>query len=186
MLEIVVPEAELYDEEKQKFIVVKETTLQLEHSLISISKWESKWHKPFLSQKNEKRTIEELKDYVKCMTLTQKVPDNVFDCLTEDNLLAIKEYINDPMTASTISKNDPKASGGGSSGVAITSELIYYDMIALAIPFECQKWHLNRLLMLIRICKIRNQPSKKMSRNSTISQYAAMNAARRKSLGTRG
>lgn len=185
MLEIVVPETELYDEEKEKFVIVKETTLQLEHSLISISKWESKWHKPFLKQ-TDKRTAEEMKDYVKCMTLTQKVPDNVFDCLTEANLLAIKKYINDPMTASTISRNDPKMPGGGNNGVAITSELIYYDMIALAIPFECQKWHLNRLIMLIRICKIRDQSPKKMSRNSTISQYAALNAARRKSLGTRG
>ena len=185
MLEIVVPETELYNEDGGRFVIVKETTLQLEHSLISISKWESKWHKPFLKQ-TEKRTVEEMKDYVKCMTLTQKVPDITFDCLTEENLLAIKKYINDPMTASTVSKNDSKASSGVNNGTSITSELIYCDMISLGIPFECQKWHLNRLLMLIRICKVRNQPSKKMSRNSTISQYAALNAARRKSLGTRG
>ena len=180
MLEITIPATELWDEINEEFITTKEQTLRLEHSLVSLSKWESKWCKPFLSKTN--KTDEEMLDYVRCMTLTQNVPDEVYRCLTDDNIRKIYEYIDAPMTATWF--NDDKAKG--TSREQTTSELIYYWMIALNIPFECQKWHLNRLLTLIRVCNIKNQPPKKMSKRDIMSRNAALNAARRNKLHTKG
>ena len=180
MLEITIPETEQWDELKQEFVYTKEQTLQLEHSLVSLSKWESKWCKPFLSK--EDKTFEETIDYIRCMTLNRHVPDEVYGFLTRSNIKQINEYISAPMTATWFSKDTI----GRGSREQITSELIYYWMIALNIPFECQKWHLNRLLTLIRVCNLKNQPSKKMSRREIMSRNAALNAARRKQLGTNG
>ena len=180
MLYITVPSCEMYDESIEEFVYAKEQTLQLEHSLVSLSKWESKWCKPFLSKQD--KTMEETIDYVRCMTVNQVSDPTVYSRLTLDNLNSINEYIGSPMTATTFS-NTPK---GGSSGEQVTSELIYYWMIALNIPFECQKWHLNRLLTLIRVCEVKNQPPKKMSKREIMSRNAALNAARRKKLGTKG
>lgn len=180
MLKITIPAGEQWDEINQVFINTKEQTLQLEHSLVSLSKWESKWCKAFLT-KNEK-TDEETIDYVKCMTITQNVDPNVYNCLTKENVEQIKKYIEAPMTATYFSEEH----SGKSSREQVTSELIYYWMIALNIPMECQKWHLNRLLTLIRVCNIKNQPPKKMSKRAIMSRNAALNAARRKQLNTRG
>lgn len=179
MLEIVIPSIELWNEEKQEFVTVKGTTLKLEHSLVSLSKWESKWCKPFLSK--EDKTPEETLDYIKCMTLTQNVDPNVYQCISNENINKIVTYINEPMTATTFREE----SKGGSREI-ITAELIYYWMIALTIPFECQKWHLNRLLTLIRVCNIKNQPPKKMSKREIMSRNASLNAARRKQLNSKG
>lgn len=180
MIRITIPESESWDEAKQEFIPVKEQTLQLEHSLVSLSKWESKWCKPFFSK--QEKTYEETMDYIKCMTLTQNVDPNVYSHLTEDNIIQINNYIEAPMTATTFYEDK----NGAKSREIITSELIYYWMIALNIPFECQKWHINRLLTLIRVCNIKNAPPKKMSKSKIASQYAAINQARRKQLNTRG
>ena len=180
MLYITIPSCEMYDESTEEFVYAKEQTLQLEHSLVSLSKWESKWCKPFLSKQD--KTMEETIDYIRCMTVNQVSDPTVYSRLTLDNLNSINEYIGSPMTATTFS-NTPK---GGSSGEQVTSELIYYWMIALNIPFECQKWHLNRLLTLIRVCEVKNQPPKKMSKREIMSRNAALNAARRKKLGTKG
>ena len=180
MLEITIPATELWDERNEEFITAKEQTLRLEHSLVSLSKWESKWCKPFLSKTN--KSDEEIIDYIRCMTLTQNVPDEVYRCLTDDNIRKINEYIDAPMTATWFHEDKTK----GTSREQTTSELIYYWMIALNIPFECQKWHLNRLLTLIRVCNIKNQPPKKMSKRDIMSRNAALNAARRKQLSTKG
>ena len=180
MLSITILAKELWDEVNQEFIQVKEQTLQLEHSLVSLSKWESKWCKPFFSKQD--KTYEEVIDYIKCMTLTRNVDPLVYKCLSDKNIQAVNDYINAPMTATTFS-ND-KAGRGGRE--IITSELIYYWMIALNIPFECRKWHLNRLLTLVRVCNIKNTPPKKMGQRDTISQYAALNEARKKQLHTKG
>ena len=180
MLEITIPSTELWDEINEEFITTKEQTLRLEHSLVSLSKWESKWCKPFLSKTN--KTDEEMLDYVRCMTLTQNVHDEVYRCLTDDNIRKIYEYIDAPMTATWFHEDKTK----GTSREQTTSELIYYWMIALNIPFECQKWHLNRLLTLIRVCNIKNQPPKKMSKRDIMSRNAALNAARRNQLHTKG
>lgn len=180
MLQIVIPANELWDESKQEFVNLKEQTLQLEHSLVSLSKWESKWNKAFLSKKP--KTDEEVLDYVRCMTLTQNVNPDVYSRLTEENFTQINEYIDSPMTATCFSEDR----NGKTNRDVVTSELIYYWMIALNIPFECQKWHLNRLLTLIRVCNIKNQPPKKMSRKDSMSRYAALNAARKSKLNTKG
>lgn len=180
MLQITIPAAEQWDEINQEFLSVKETTLSLEHSLISLSKWESKWCKPFLDKKN--KTYEETIDYVRCMTLTPNIDPTIYYALTDDNIKQINEYISAPMTATYFSDNKR---GGGRE--IVTSELIYYWMIALNIPFECEKWHLNRLLTLVKVCNIKNDPHpKKMSKKSIMSRNAALNAARRKQFNTKG
>lgn len=181
MLQITVPiSPEMWDEKNEEFIEPKTASLQLEHSLVSISKWESKWHKPFLSK--EPKTVEETIDYIKCMTLTQNVKSEVYDHLSKENIEEINAYIDDSKTATTFSKDRKSAR----SREIITSELIYYWMIALNIPFECQKWHLNRLLTLIRVCEVKNTPGKKMSQREVLNQYAAINAANRKRFNTKG
>lgn len=179
MLTIVVPECEYFDEEKSEFIHTKECTLQLEHSLLSLSKWESKLRKPFLSTDN--KTDEEILDYIRCMTITQNVDKSVYYRLSRENIEKINEYINLPMTATTFSdKNGPR------NNQIITNEIIYYWMISLNIPFECQKWHLNRLLTLVKVCSIKNSPPKKMSKKEISNRNRALNASRRKALGTKG
>lgn len=180
MLQITIPGIELWDESREIFTQTKEQTLQLEHSLVSLSKWESKWCKAFLSK--QEKTYEETIDYIKCMTITQNVDPNVYNYLSKSIIDKITEYIEAPMTATYFSKEQ----SSGNSREQVTSELIYYWMIALNIPFECQKWHLNRLLTLIRVCNIKNQPPKKMSKRAIMSRNAAINAARRKQLNTKG
>lgn len=180
MLQITIPAGERWDEGKQEFIQVKGHTLQLEHSLISLSKWESKWCKAFLSNKD--KTYEETMDYIKCMTITPNVDPDVYNYLTSDNINQINEYIGAPMTATYFSEDKSRKTGHD----VVTAELIYYWMISLNIPFECQKWHLNRLLALIRVCNIKNQPPKKMSKREIMSRNAALNAARRSKMGTTG
>ena len=179
MLTITVPESRRFNEKTNEFINVKETVLKLEHSLVSISKWESIYLKPFLS--NAKKTTKETIDYIKCMTITQNVPDEVFYCLTNENLIDIQKYIDSPMTATYVS--DPQKSGRRD---VMTSEVIYYYMIALQIPVEFEKWHLNRLLMLIKVCNAKNQPPKKMRASEILSQQHALNEERKKLFGTNG
>lgn len=179
MLTITIPSVEMWDEKHEQFVYIQETTLDLEHSLVSLSKWESKWEKPFLSSKD--KTEEEVSDYIKCMTLTPNVNPIVYTCLTADNISTITNYINAPMTATTFNGTSNRP-----GRETITAELIYYWMIALNIPFECQGWHLNRLLTLIKVCNIKNTPPKKRSKRDIMSRNAALNAARKKQLNTRG
>lgn len=180
MLTITIPAKEFWDETKQEFVYVDETILSLEHSLISISKWESRWQKPFLSK--DKKTQEETVDYIRCMTLTRNLNSAVYNGLTQENYKAIDEYISSPMSATWFRED----SASKRSSEQITSELIYYWMVALGIPFECEKWHLNRLLTLIRICNIKNQPTKKHSKREIMNQNAALNAARRAQIRSKG
>lgn len=179
MLKITIPKREMFNDKTQEFFETKEYVIQLEHSLVSLSKWESKWNIPFMS-KNEK-TIDETIDYIRCMTITQNIPIEAYNNLTNENIKEINEYIGKPMTATTFSKRE---SGRGSE--IVTSELIYYWMTALNIPMECQKWHLNRLLTLIKVCSIKQNPGKKMSSREITSRNAALNAARRKKFNTKG
>lgn len=180
MLQITIPSQELWDSEKQEFINTKEQVLQLEHSLVSVSKWEAKWCKTFLSKKD--KTYEETIDYIKCMTITQNVKPDVYNYLTKSNMEQIQAYITAPMTATWFSDEN----AGTANREQITSELIYYWMIAFNIPFDCQKWHLNRLLILIRVCNIKNKQPKQMNRREIMSRNAALNAARRKQLNSKG
>ena len=158
-------------------------TLHLEHSLISLSKWESKWKVPFLVENATEHTAEQMLDYIKCMTVNQ-VPDAIYDYLTPENVRDIYAYIQDSMTATTFSKGDRTAVGRKRE--VITAEVIYYWMVTFGISKDYEKWHLNRLLTLINVCSVKNQPSKKMSRNQVLMQQRALNQARRRKYGTRG
>lgn len=180
MLQITIPGQEAWDEANNKFITFQDTSICLEHSLISISKWESKWHIPFLD--GGKKTTEQISDYIRCMTITPNVKPEVYNFLSRDNVNDVLKYIEDPMTASIVKE----LGGRRRNSELVTSELIYYWMVALQIPFECQKWHVNRLMMLIRICNAKNQPDKKMSKRSAMQQNAALNAARRQRMRSKG
>lgn len=182
MLEITVPATEVFDEKNELFVEVKECTLHLEHSLLSVSKWESKWHKPFIKRKGDpSHTSEEMLDYIRCMTLNKNVDPMVYSVMTNDNLRDITAYIEDPMTATTVI--DVK--GAPLRREIVTSELIYYWMITFGIPIECEKWHINRLIMLIRVCSAKTNPSK-MSQRAIMAQNRQINEARKKALGTKG
>lgn len=159
---------------------MKAQTVELEHSLLSIAKWESKWHKPYLSM--EAKTEEESLDYIRCMCLTRNVDPTVFRALTRENVKAISDYIADPMTATTFNRKDKRR-----SREIITNELVYFWMANFSIPFDpCQKWHFNRLMTLIEIAAIKNEPPKKMGTRDILKQNAMLNAQRRAKLGTRG
>lgn len=180
MLKITIPLAEGFDEEKEEFIILKSQTLELEHSLASISKWESKWKKPFF--RNESKTSEETLDYIRCMNLTPDVAPEVFLYVTNKNIEEITIYIEDSMTATWFSEDG----SGGADKEIVTSEIIYYWMTALNIPLECEYWHINRLLTLIRVCSIKNSPPRKMSTKEITTRNAALNEARKKKWNTKG
>nr|DAV15375.1 MAG TPA: hypothetical protein [Caudoviricetes sp.] len=180
MFRLVVPAGEWWDELNNEFIYTKRQVLQLEHSLVSISKWESKWGKPFLDE--AVKTREESLDYIRCMTMTQNVDPNVYLNINDELIQKVDDYINAKMTATTFTGSSEKPG----RGQKITSELIYYWMIAYQVPMDCQKWHLNRLLTLIRICEIKNSKPKKMSEKEVSMRYEAINEARKKKLKTKG
>lgn len=179
MLQITIPAREQWDERRVEFIYTDEYTIQLEHSLVSLSKWESKWCKSFLSAKD--KTYEETIDYIRCMTLDPNIPYEVYYALTPENVDMIYDYINAPMSAAYFNK-DTK---GKALNKIITAESIYYWMISLGIWPECQHWHLNRLLALIRYCSNENDTTK-MSKGELAKRNAALNAARRKRFNSRG
>jgi hypothetical protein len=180
MLTIVVPGVEMFDEQSQEFITIGDVTLDLEHSLVSLSKWESKYEKPFLG--GTEKEAEEILDYIKIMTLTPDVPEEVFKKLSEENVRDINKYIESKMTATWFSE----APGAPRSRDVITAELIYFWMITFQIPFECENWHLNRLFTLIRVCNIKQSKPKKMSRSEMAARNRELNAQRREQLGTKG
>ena len=180
MLTITVPSSECWDDNKQEFVYTKGGVLKLEHSLVSIAKWESKWCKSFLNTKE--KTDEETMDYIRCMTLTQNIDPNIYSQLSLQNVEDIKNYINAPMTATVFADTGDSST----NREVVTAELIYYWMIAYNIPFECQKWHINRLLTLVRVCGVKNNPPKKMGKGELMRRNAALNAARRRQLNTKG
>lgn len=181
MLLISVPEGELFNNQTSTYIYTKKTDLKLEHSLISISEWEKKWKKPYLAPGS--KTYMETVDYVRCMTINKGVDENVYFALTKKNIEDIQSYINDTMTATTVPKNN-----GPSSKEVLSSELIYYYMIQNQIPFDCEKWHLNRLLTLIEVCSFKNIPpdKRKMPTNEIYARNKAINEARKAKYKTRG
>lgn len=182
MLPITIPAGEFFDNETQTFIYTKKQELLLEHSLVSLSKWESKWKKPFL-KKDYKMTREETRDYIRCMTITQNVDPNVYKAITNDIIDKVSEYIEDSMTATWFKEEKTKKA----NNEVVTAEVIYWWMITLNIPFKCEKWHLNRLLTQIRVCEAKNNaPQKKTNQREWASERRAINAARRKRLGTKG
>lgn len=185
MITITVPKREVFDSRTGIFYrVEKETTLQLEHSLISLQKWESKWHKPFLYVKGE-RTTDEMVDYIRCMCLTPNVKEDVFYCIPADQIDKVSEYIKDPMTA-TWFREDKKKGPISKKREIITAEIIYYWMISLNIPSEYRKWHLNQLLTLIRVINVKNTPPKKKSRRELLEEQMKINEENKKRFNTKG
>ena len=180
MLKIVIEPTELFDDDKQEFVNInKEVIINLEHSLVSISKWEQKYRVPFL---DTTKTTEQTIEYIKCMTISQNIPDEVYYCLSSKNIELITQYIDTEQTATTVRKTKNRLKNRD----VITSELVYYWMIQYQIPFECQKWHFSRLLMLIQVCAIKNNKEEKMSPNEVRNQYKSLNDERLKKYKTTG
>lgn len=182
MVSITVPAGRVYDSANNIFYTVdKPTTIQLEHSLISLHKWESKWHKPFLGK--EEKNLEQTIDYIRCMCLTPNVKEDVFYCIPKDQMEKISEYIENPMTATWFSeeKNGPKSK----KKEIITAEIIYYWMISLGIPSEYKKWHLNQLLTLIRVINVKNTPKKKRSRREILEEHKRISDLNKQRFGVK-
>ena len=181
MLKITIPASEYYAKRTQEYYEFDEVTLELEHSLVSLAAWESKWCVSYHGKQD--KTTEETLDYIRCMTVSPKdVNPIVYNSLTKQNIDDIVEYIQRPMTATA----QPKSKGGGPGGRAIYAERVYSWMFALNIPMECQYWHLNRLLALIRVCNDENTPPEKRNKKDIASEYARLNAERRRKLNTKG
>lgn len=179
MLELTIPRRTFFKESTNEFVEFNEIKLKLEHSLISLSKWESKKKKPFLSDKKHSKS--DMIYYIECMSLDSSIDPRVYHTIPDDFYQIICDYIEDSMTATTISDNSTN-----SNRDIVTSEIIYYWMIELGIPFECQKWHLSRLMMLIRVCSIKKGPQKKMSKREILEQNRKLNEERRKKYKTKG
>lgn len=180
MLKLILSGPEFFDEEKQEFITIGDTVLELEHSLLSLSKWESKFRKPFLAPGD--KSLDEVLGYISAMILTPNFSEELLPIFSEENFTQINNYINSAESATTF--KDLQSRTGRSE--IVTSELIYYWMVAFSIPFECQTWHLNRLFSLIRICNIKNSKPKKMSRSEMANMHRELNAQRKATLGTSG
>lgn len=189
MIEVVIPEQhyEFYDDVKEEFLPkvdINETKLQIEHSLISLKKWEQTWHKRFLNDYEDK-TYEELSDYVRCMTLNHNIDPEVYHWIPKDVMNKVIDYIKDPMTATTIKENNI-VTKQKNSREGITAEIIYYWMITLNIPVEFQKWHLNQLLTLIKVVSIKNEKQKPVDKRTSAKERAALNKKRREMYNSKG
>lgn len=187
MLTITIPPKEFFDDSKGEFIKLgdKNVTIQLEHSLISLSKWESKWKVPFL-EKNPPKTNEQTLDYIKCMTITPNVPPDIYDRIPKEIFPKILEYIQDPMTATWFTSAPQAKEKQKSKSEILTAEVIYYKMISHNIPMECQKWHINRLITLIRVFNLKNSNPKKMNKKDQIAERKALNKQRRNAAKSKG
>lgn len=178
MLKLVIPKLEWWDDEKDEFVYSDEQELHLEHSLVSLSKWESKWEKPFLEEKD--KTSEMVMDYVRFMTLNE-VSEDAYSRLGEREVEQITDYINAKMTATWFSEEKKRH-----KPEIITAEIVYYWMITLNIPVEFQHWHFNRLLTLVKVCQQKSQPDKKMSRREVADRNRRLNEARKAKYNTPG
>jgi hypothetical protein len=180
MLRLSIVVSEGFDESTSEFVDSEMVEVELEHSLVSLSKWESKYEKPFLDE--GEKTGEELLDYIRMMITGPVPPGHVLEKLSPGNIKEIQLYISAKMTATWFS-TDPSPSVNRE---VVTAEIIYYWMIALGVPMECQHWHLNRLITLIKVCNLKNQPKKHMNRAEAAAWQSDLNQKRRMELGTTG
>lgn len=181
MLKVTIPAQELFDNANQKFITTEPITFQIEHSLISLSKWESEWHVAFLDKKR-KKTPSEILDYIRCMTITQNIKPEAYLFITSEILQEILDYVDNPMSATKITDNRL----GSPTNEPVTSEMLYAQMIMYGVPVEFEKWHLNRLMTLLKVLRKMNTPAKKMSRSEILSRNSSLNAWRKAHWGTTG
>ena len=182
MLKLIISGDEFYNEETEEFTFSEPIVLELEHSLVSLSKWESKFERPFLS--GGVRTIHDTLSYVEAMILTPNYPEDIVKQFKQEDLDKVNQYIGSNQTATTFGTMPEQTHK--SKGETITAELIYYWMVAFSIPFECETWHLNRLFSLVRICNLKNSKPKKMSKSEIAARNRALNEKRRAELGTSG
>ena len=183
MLTVIIEPSELWDEVNERFIQFKDRiTLELEHSLVSVSKWESKFRKPFLS--NNEKSQEEIAGYFEAMIISGEVPENMALRWSDENIIQINEYMSSEQSATTFSETAEQKAAGRSE--IVTSELIYFWMVSYQVPIECENWHLNRLFALLRICNIKNTPPKKRSASEIARERREINARRKAELGTTG
>lgn len=183
MLTITIPGEEYFDDEKQRFLTVNDTTLEFEHSLVSLSKWESEWEKPFLSTDN--KSPEQVLDYItRCMLLTPNVPPEIFHKFTTEHYKQINEYIESKMSATWFA-DLPKPNGPRRKEV-ITAEIIYYWMDELKIDLDWEKRHLARLFTLIKVHNEKNQPEKKVDKRAIMERNRQLNEERLAKMGTKG
>lgn len=180
MLKLIIKETELFNEVDSTFVTGDPVELVLEHSLVSLSKWESITQKAFLTK--DGKTPADMRLYVEAMIISPNPPEDVVTRLSDDNMKAINDYIESAESATTFGSM-PQPRGRGE---IVTSELIYFWMITYSIPFECQHWHLNRLLTLIRVCNVKTSKQKPMSKHELIARNRDLNAKRKAELNTRG
>lgn len=179
MLDIIIPATEQFDERTMQFVETKEQKLTLEHSLISISKWEAKWKISYIDTKD--KTRDQRLDYIRCMSLKGDISDDVLYSIAPQEMQKINNYINDSMSATVV-----KNTGGSASNQFTTSELIYSWMVGYQIPVEFEKWHLSRLLTLIKVISEENKPKKKMTPSEIAARNKALNAKNRAKYHSRG
>lgn len=185
MLKLVIPALELFDEKNNLFINQDEVTLELEHSLVALAKWESKWEKPFLG--SDEKSTEETLDYLRCMTLNPDVPPEVYRRINDDHMAQVNKYLEAKMSATWFT--EPKVSGNAPvrrSRETITAEIIYYWIVALQLDWEVQHWHLNRLFTLIKVCNQKNAPEKKRPKRDMVAERQRLNAERKAAMKTQG
>lgn len=179
-----IKEKVLWNEKDQEFVTISPYTIKIEHSLLSIRKWESKWHKPFMTQ--TQKTQAEQKDYVRCMTIGYELPEEVYATLDAQEMNEVFTYMNEPMTATWFSENDQKQAKSKMGSETVTYEIVYYWMSKLNIPYDCEKWHINSLMTLIKVSMLKEQPSKKMSKRDVMSQNRALNEQRKAKMKSKG
>lgn len=180
MLTITILGDEHYNEVTNEFSHHGNVVLEFEHSLVSVSKWESKFIKPFLT--DDPKTAEEMLYYIECMILTKDYPSNILDALTQTNVREINEYIASPQSGTVFKETKQYRK----NPEQISAELIYYWLVAYKIPFECETWHLNRLFALIRICSIKNDTGNKKSPREQAQSNAQLNEERKRQFNTNG
>jgi len=183
MLTITIPDKKYFNENTNEFFVLKGRTITMQHSLYSIRKWESKWHTYYLDNKN--LTTEQIIDYFRMMTITRDVDPRIYMNLSAENIQEISKYIHDPMTATTFKDLKSRQRSRGRREIT-TSEIVYYWMIINDIPFECEKWHLNQLMTLIRVCSDAKVPEQKMTEKEIFEYNKSLNERNRAKFHSKG
>lgn len=179
---------ELFDEETNTFLHPVGKKLHLEHSLLSISKWEAEWEIPFL---NTDKTSEQSLSYIKCCVLDDDFDELLLNTLSDKNILDFNAYLSKGMTAKKIidlrsSLSQKRKSRRPASQKALTSEDIYYSMIQFHVWKECEEWPLQRLLSLLQLCSLKSNSTGEMSKSDQAKFYREENARRKAKYHTNG